>query len=603
MKPLPQPCRHAAVTACRAVGFVFLSALAPALPALAQADPLEATNLRLSGGSDTVLTWTPAAQAVSGYALYRGGVSASGMTGYDHACQATAIAGTSTRDAAQPAPGEAFYYLVTGLATDGAGNITAGRLGADGTGAAIPEATSITCGARIFVDPAATAPANGLTWASAYRTLAAALTHPFGSGRGLEIWTRGTLTDQDLVFSSAAHPGAAIRGGFAGTETAAWQRPATGRTAWQGGGAATLVTVPAGHSLALERMELRGAGTAVRAEGLINGTALLLDNLDAHDLATAGIAVAQADAVFGGNTEGRLLLLGSTFRAVPTAVRLDLRTPGLAGRLLGNTFTGTAGATDCLVAIRAQPGHDPQRQYSTAAIDVVANRFESGRCGLLLHMNVPEAGIAETTSLVASNVFRAQAEDAIVIAGTGHATSNESADVTASPVVIGNTIDGCGRYGIVTSSALTMDPRAISASLRVTPPVWNNIVSNCANFAVVEGAPPAGSPVLTVQTDIPLVGNDLFGNGGLFSNAGTVVNSLPTLNALPGNRANWFGDPLFVNRAAGDYRLAAGSPAIDRAEPGAPASVNVDAALGPRVRDGNGDGTAAADTGAHERVP
>ena len=60
------------------------------------------------------------------------------------------------------------------------------------------------------------------------------------------------------------------------------------------------------------------------------------------------------------------------------------------------------------------------------------------------------------------------------------------------------------------------------------------------------------------------------------------------------------GDPLFVNRAGGDFRLTWGSPCIDAApSSGAPAA---DLDLYERPRNGNADGVAVADMGAFENV-
>ena len=66
-----------------------------------------------------------------------------------------------------------------------------------------------------------------------------------------------------------------------------------------------------------------------------------------------------------------------------------------------------------------------------------------------------------------------------------------------------------------------------------------------------------------------------------------------------GPDGNLFADPLFVDEAAGDLRLGAGSPCV---EAGAPTAELEDAAEFPRALDGDGDGLLEPDMGAHERA-
>jgi hypothetical protein len=61
------------------------------------------------------------------------------------------------------------------------------------------------------------------------------------------------------------------------------------------------------------------------------------------------------------------------------------------------------------------------------------------------------------------------------------------------------------------------------------------------------------------------------------------------------------GDARFVDPAAGDYRLLAGSPLIDTGDPATPQGL--DLAGSPLVADGNGDGDARRDPGAFEFQP
>jgi hypothetical protein len=73
------------------------------------------------------------------------------------------------------------------------------------------------------------------------------------------------------------------------------------------------------------------------------------------------------------------------------------------------------------------------------------------------------------------------------------------------------------------------------------------------------------------------------------------------VNVPPGT-GDLVADPLFVDRAAGNYRLAAASPAIDAGHGDhAPLATDLDGA--PRVQDGHGSGTAVVDIGAYEYSP
>lgn len=70
-----------------------------------------------------------------------------------------------------------------------------------------------------------------------------------------------------------------------------------------------------------------------------------------------------------------------------------------------------------------------------------------------------------------------------------------------------------------------------------------------------------------------------------------------TVDVATGNRS---GDPRFADAAAGDYRLRAGSPAIDLGGEELVAGEATDLGGAPRPADGDGDGVVAADAGAFE---
>ena len=117
------------------------------------------------------------------------------------------------------------------------------------------------------------------------------------------------------------------------------------------------------------------------------------------------------------------------------------------------------------------------------------------------------------------------------------------------------------------------------------------VVSNSLN--VIEGLEGAGVYGVTLYNCI------------VYHNGPQPNYSLATLNyscttPLPTNGlGNITNEPAFVNPAAGDYRLRAGSPCIDTGT-NLSASITNDLDGRPRPLDGNGDGLAAFDMGAYE---
>jgi hypothetical protein len=120
-----------------------------------------------------------------------------------------------------------------------------------------------------------------------------------------------------------------------------------------------------------------------------------------------------------------------------------------------------------------------------------------------------------------------------------------------------------------------------------------------------------GSGIFTQGTTIAAIENNVIALGRTGINDSGLASVIRNNNVF-GNGQNYTGDdltgidgnisedPLFVDRDALDYRLGPGSPAIDAGSNAASGVSDSDFEGGPRIVDGDGDGTAVIDMGAFE---
>jgi hypothetical protein len=172
-----------------------------------------------------------------------------------------------------------------------------------------------------------------------------------------------------------------------------------------------------------------------------------------------------------------------------------------------------------------------------------------------------------------------------------------AAQLAAGPVRIDSSLITGGRFGVSSTSATTITGSTIDAGI----PGGTDL------FPISTGA--AGPLEPTTVSNSILVGELVsFGGGDLTCTFTDVVNTVLDGTACPsgaGNSArNSFTSPtnLFVNAAAGDYRLKPGSPAVDSGST-APLTITesaLDRAGSARRLDGNLDCNVVRDKGAYE---
>lgn len=154
-------------------------------------------------------------------------------------------------------------------------------------------------------------------------------------------------------------------------------------------------------------------------------------------------------------------------------------------------------------------------------------------------------------------------------------------------------------------SAFASSGGAVSVNMTNSTVTGNRAVTDGAgtSFMVVD----TGTVTASIANGI-IWGNLLIGTlaaDDIFADGATVTASYSDMGAgtftdLGGNIS---ADPVFLNSAAGDYRLNSDSPAIDAGNNTAASDLSTDIAGQTRMVDGNSDSTATVDMGAHEYQP
>jgi hypothetical protein len=468
---------------------------------------------------------------------------------------------------------------------------------------------------------------NGLSWATAKKTLAAAI----GAAQytGGEIWVAsGTYAERNILPAFLY-----LYGGFAGTETTRDQRSISANpTILDGGGGQPTVinSLYAGYFLsAIDGFTIqngglytggsiptgsqgyygRGAGIYCQVTSpLIQNNTIRHNSLgNPFDSANktgygGGIYAYLSYAIIRGNTITENEIINTLdgegggiyfFRSMPT--------------ISGNTITNN----------RAKFGAAIYGLNSNPRI--VGNIIENNSFYNLqpLYMGAAQGAVVLNLCwdfLIEGNRIKGNLANATGGAGAGINASTNFAGRIVNNLILDNIANGMGGgiYGLA--------PTAATASLYI---VNNTIVGNTANSYSIEGGggvaisiPPAiTTPPDPIPNRVIMANNILaFNSSGIFETLTSpmvyptlvkndVYNTSNNYIYLPAGATDIHVDPGLVNRTGGNFRLSPSSPCIDAGDNASlPAGVTRDYELKARTQGGSHEGNPVVDMGAYEFV-
>jgi hypothetical protein len=213
--------------------------------------------------------------------------------------------------------------------------------------------------------------------------------------------------------------------------------------------------------------------------------------------------------------------------------------------------------------------------WRSAVSAKVAVHSEHGGTIEQSRLTASETGVAayRNTTAIRSSLIRFTATPGAGIGAltrVGSPTTVTADGVTIVGPNVPNTFGAAAATGIVTNSPVEVS-------------LTNSIIRGAAT-SLYAAADASTAKITASYSDYDPSGNLIGGRGGSEGIAETHVSNV--------------GDAGFVDAAAGDYRLLAGSPLIDTGDPVTQQGLDLDG--NPLVADGNGDGIARRDMGAYE---
>lgn len=218
----------------------------------------------------------------------------------------------------------------------------------------------------------------------------------------------------------------------------------------------------------------------------------------------------------------------------------------------------------------------------------------SGATGYSAHDN------AISNVLIERNLIHACMANGIYLsAGSGGAYRNTLQHVTLRS----NAVYDCAHAGILVRADDASSPNNTINDVTITNQTLVDNGNSANSWA--GGINIDSKDASNTITGVSFTNSILLGNAGDDAIRGSLVPAVVANNILgdvrfTGANGNFDLDPLFVDPAAADYRLQAGSPGVDSGDPAGASigALDLDAKL--RLWDGNGDGNAVVDRGAWE---